>query len=491
MILLPRPPKSPSTTPCPPWAFSITWRNCAAASCTRLLPWLWDFSPAGVIARKSTPSCRSRSWTRLKANGLSEKLVYLNPIDPFNLYLKIAALAGLFLTSPFVLYQVWMFISPGLYRNEKRYVVPFMASTIALFSAGGYFGYRIVYPRALDFLIGFGSQFQPMITISEYTSLFLSIILGMGLIFEMPILIFFLALMGIVSAGFMWKNFRYAILIIFIVAAIVTPSPDPGEHVHLRRSYGGVIRHQHRHRLARPSQAAASSERQTGYVRFQWGRPEFDFEVHAVISKTIKAEDRNIKEIRAILRKSKPCAVSLLPILLLSFAVALLACDRDKDTGPTAAQTKAPAASDDTAATKLSLPSDTGPPPAIDSARAFQYVKEIVAFGPRPLGSANHKKVEDYILAHLKGDDVENDTFTADTPEGKIPSSQHRRQVSRNERWHHRDRQPLRHQLSVAKDILRRSQRRRLFERAAARIRQPVARQNSRRIQRLAGVGRR
>jgi sec-independent protein translocase protein TatC len=162
----------------------------------------------------------------LKANGLSEKLVYLNPIDPFNLYLKIAALAGLFVTSPFVLYQVWMFISPGLYRREKRYVMPFMFSTIALFSAGGYFGYRVVYPRALDFLISFGSQFQPMITISEYTSLFLSITLGMGLIFEMPILIFFLALMGIVSAGFMLKNFRYAILLIFIVAAIVTPTPD-------------------------------------------------------------------------------------------------------------------------------------------------------------------------------------------------------------------------------------------------------------------------
>src|SRR6202046_2912914 len=162
----------------------------------------------------------------LKANGMSEKLVYLNPTEPFNLYLKIAALAGLFLTSPFVLYQVWMFISPGLYRNEKRYVVPFMVSTIALFAAGGYFGYKIVYPRALEFLIHFGRQFQPMITIGEYTSLFLSIILGMGLIFEMPILIFFLALMGIVSAGFMWKNFRYAILLIFIVAAIVTPTPD-------------------------------------------------------------------------------------------------------------------------------------------------------------------------------------------------------------------------------------------------------------------------
>ncbi len=162
----------------------------------------------------------------LKANGMSEKLVYLNPTEPFNLYLKIAALAGLFLTSPFVLYQVWMFISPGLYRNEKRYVVPFMVSTITLFAAGGYFGYKVVYPRALDFLIHFGRQFQPMITIGEYTSLFLSIILGMGLIFEMPILIFFLALMGIVSAGFMWKNFRYSILVIFIIAAIVTPTPD-------------------------------------------------------------------------------------------------------------------------------------------------------------------------------------------------------------------------------------------------------------------------
>src|ERR1700755_1156220 len=82
----------------------------------------------------------------LHRNGMAEKLVYLNPTEPFNLYLKVSALAGLFLTSPFVLYQVWMFISPGLYRKEKRYVVPFMISTIALFSAGGYFGYRFVYP---------------------------------------------------------------------------------------------------------------------------------------------------------------------------------------------------------------------------------------------------------------------------------------------------------------------------------------------------------
>src|ERR1700685_3733524 len=162
----------------------------------------------------------------LHKHGLPDKLVFLNPTDPFNLYLKVAALAGLFLTSPFVLYQVWMFISPGLYRNEKRYAVPFMVSTIALFMSGGYFGYKIVYPRALEFLLHFGRQFHPMITIGEYTQLFLSIVLGMGLIFEMPILIFFLSLMGIVSPGFMWKHFRYAILIIFVIAAIVTPTPD-------------------------------------------------------------------------------------------------------------------------------------------------------------------------------------------------------------------------------------------------------------------------
>ena len=164
--------------------------------------------------------------TALRNHHLTETLVYLNPTEPFNLYLKVAALAGLFLTCPFVLYQVWLFIAPGLYRNEKRYIGPFLFSTVGLFVAGGYFGYKFVYPAALDFLIGYGSKFQPMITIGEYTQLFLTIILGMGVIFEIPILVFFLSLMGIVSAAFMWKNFRYAILVIFIVAAIITPTTD-------------------------------------------------------------------------------------------------------------------------------------------------------------------------------------------------------------------------------------------------------------------------
>jgi sec-independent protein translocase protein TatC len=162
----------------------------------------------------------------LQRNHMAQTLVYLSPTEPFNLYLKIGLLAGIFVSSPFVLYQVWMFISPGLYRNERRYVVPFMVSTVFLFLAGGFFGYRIVYPAALEFLISYGKQFQPMITIGEYTDLFLTVILGLGLVFELPILVFFLSLMGIVTAGWMWRNIRYSILVIFIIAAILTPTTD-------------------------------------------------------------------------------------------------------------------------------------------------------------------------------------------------------------------------------------------------------------------------
>src|SRR3989475_12838805 len=162
----------------------------------------------------------------LRRNGLAEKLVYLNPTEPFNLYLKVGLVAGLFVASPFVLYQVWLFISPGLYRNEKRYVLPFMFSTVFLFLGGGLFAYKMVYPAALNFLIDYGKQFQPMITIGEYTDLFLTIMLGMGVIFEMPILVFFLSMMGIVSPRWMWHNVRYSILVIFIIAAILTPTTD-------------------------------------------------------------------------------------------------------------------------------------------------------------------------------------------------------------------------------------------------------------------------
>jgi glutaminyl-peptide cyclotransferase len=110
-----------------------------------------------------------------------------------------------------------------------------------------------------------------------------------------------------------------------------------------------------------------------------------------------------------------------LPILLLSCAIAFVTCDRVQSSSTPGAQTSASTAPAEKASPKLSFPPDNGTPPVFDSARSMQYVKEIVAFGPRPIGSANHKKVEDYILAHLRGDDVESDIFTTDTSEGKFP----------------------------------------------------------------------
>jgi sec-independent protein translocase protein TatC len=156
------------------------------------------------------------------------KLNYTHPMDPLNLYLQVSLIGGAILASPFILYQVWLFIAPGLYQKERRFVIPFMAATVGLFLLGAGFGYFYVLPGALKILIvNFGSRFNPMVTIEEYTGFFLSIILGLGISFELPILIFFLAMFGIVSPQFLWKNIRYAILAVFLVAAIITPSPDP------------------------------------------------------------------------------------------------------------------------------------------------------------------------------------------------------------------------------------------------------------------------
>ncbi len=155
-------------------------------------------------------------------------LNYTHPTDPLNLYLKTALYGGFILAGPFILYQLWLFISPGMYAHEKRYVVPFMAVTIALFLGGAWFGYHYVFPGALRVLIGdFGKNFNAVLTIDDYTNFFLAIVLGLGVTFELPIVIFFLALFGIVDGKFLVRHIRYAILIIFIIAAIICPTPDP------------------------------------------------------------------------------------------------------------------------------------------------------------------------------------------------------------------------------------------------------------------------
>lgn len=159
---------------------------------------------------------------------VGKSLVFTHPMDALNLYLYVALLAGAIIASPCILFQVWLFIAPGLYQKEKRFVWPFMGATVTLFLLGAAFGYYYVLPGAIKILvIDFGHDFTPMITIEDYSSFFLSIILGLGISFELPILIFFLALFGIVSPRFLWKNIRYAILAVFIVAAVICPSPDP------------------------------------------------------------------------------------------------------------------------------------------------------------------------------------------------------------------------------------------------------------------------
>ncbi len=155
-------------------------------------------------------------------------LNFTHPTDGLNLYLKTALVGGAILASPFILYQIWLFISPGMYSHEKRYVWPFMTATIGLFLAGAWFGYRYVLPGAIKVLVlDFGKRFHPILTIDDYTGFFLAVILGLGITFELPILIFFLALFGIVDARFLVKNIRYAILIIFVIAAVICPTPDP------------------------------------------------------------------------------------------------------------------------------------------------------------------------------------------------------------------------------------------------------------------------
>lgn len=157
---------------------------------------------------------------------LDEQLVYTNPVQIFTLYVRLAMFAGIFLASPYVLWQVWGFISPGLYPHEKRYAFPFTAFCSGLFIMGGAFAYFVAFPAALHFLLDFSHQFKPMITADEYFSLATMIIFGMALVFELPVLILVLTVLHLVTPSFLYRNTRYAILLIFVVAAIVTPTPD-------------------------------------------------------------------------------------------------------------------------------------------------------------------------------------------------------------------------------------------------------------------------
>jgi sec-independent protein translocase protein TatC len=165
----------------------------------------------------------------LRTLKLPEQLAQLSPTEAFSIiWIKLPVLAALFIASPWVLYQVWAFIAPGLYKRERRLAVPFIFTTATLFILGGAFAYFVAFRFALTFLLGIGVDIgvRPMISITEYFDLFVNVILGIAIVFELPVLIFFLTLLRIASPRFLLAHSRYAILLIVLLAAIITPTPD-------------------------------------------------------------------------------------------------------------------------------------------------------------------------------------------------------------------------------------------------------------------------
>jgi sec-independent protein translocase protein TatC len=189
----------------------------AFIACLGFGPWLWDIiqSPA-VDALK-------------KIGIVPAKLVSTEPMESFNImWFKVPAVVSLFVAAPWILYQVWAFIAPGLYKKERKWAVPFVLTTAGLFIGGGCFAYFVAFRFGLTFLLQLSvmGNVTPMITITSYFDLFMNVMLGVALVFELPIVIFFLILLRVTSAKFLMANSRYAILGIVILAAIVTPTPD-------------------------------------------------------------------------------------------------------------------------------------------------------------------------------------------------------------------------------------------------------------------------
>jgi sec-independent protein translocase protein TatC len=154
------------------------------------------------------------------------RLAFLGITDPFIVYFKMCALIGVFAASPFLIYQAYAFIAPGLYSKERRFAFPFVFAGTLFFVAGGVFAYTVAFPFAVEFLLGMGEPFEPVITVQKYFGFLMTVILGLGLMFELPIFIFLLAVIGVVTPEFLLRNFRWAVLIIFVVAALITPTPD-------------------------------------------------------------------------------------------------------------------------------------------------------------------------------------------------------------------------------------------------------------------------
>jgi sec-independent protein translocase protein TatC len=155
------------------------------------------------------------------------KLVATSPTEALMLFMKMSFFAGIFLAAPFVLYQIWAFVAPGLYAHEKRYVVPFIVFGTLFFAAGAAFGHYWLFPLTFRFLGEFGgADVEYLPKISEYYTFYSWFLLGLGIVFQLPVVIFVLARIGLVTPGFLLRHFRWAVLAAFVLAAIITPTPD-------------------------------------------------------------------------------------------------------------------------------------------------------------------------------------------------------------------------------------------------------------------------
>jgi len=177
--------------------------------------WAIVFDPAGMALRA--------------LHVVPPTLKLISPTDAFQImWMKVPILFACFLSAPWILYQVWAFIAPGLYKHERRYAAPFVISSAGLFILGGLFAYFVAFRFGLEFLLGLGigKGVDPSVSMNEYYDLFVDIMLGVGIVFEIPILLFLLTLVRIVNPKFLVRHSRYAILGIVILAAVITPTGD-------------------------------------------------------------------------------------------------------------------------------------------------------------------------------------------------------------------------------------------------------------------------
>ena len=155
------------------------------------------------------------------------RFITTGPSEALLLYMKMAFFVGIFLAAPFLLYQVWAFVAPGLYAHEKAYAIPFIVMGSLFFLGGAAFGHYVLFPTTFRFLIQFGGEDMEFLPkVDEYYSFYSWFLLGLGLVFQLPVIIFVLARIGLVTPGFLLRNFKYAILISFVLAAVITPTPD-------------------------------------------------------------------------------------------------------------------------------------------------------------------------------------------------------------------------------------------------------------------------